>query len=217
MNKIHLNFRRNKALCIGVEQSATQEWEYIKIIWKAVIIFPCSMMRKGFFLFFYVFFSIASVQFISVCSVMSNSLQPHGLQHARLPCPPKTPGACWNSCPSSEWCHPTISSYVIPFSSCLQSFPASESYPMSQFFTLARQSIGVSGSASILLMYIQNWFPLGLTGLISLQSKRLSRVFSNITVQSINSLVLSFVYGPTLASIHDYWKNHSFDYTDLCS
>ena len=124
---------------------------------------------------------MASVQFISVCSVMSNSLQPHELQQARLPCPTTTPGACSNSCRSSKWCHPMISSYVIPFSSCLQSFPASESYLMSQFFTLAGQSIGVSGSASILPMYIQNWFPLGLTGMISLKSKELSKGFSNTT------------------------------------
>ena len=130
--------------------------------------------------------SLLSPQFSSVqfsCSVMSNSLQPHGLQNARLPCPSPTPRACSNSCPSSWWCHPTISSSVIPFSSCLQSFPASESFPMSQFFALGGQSIGVSASASVLPMNIQDWFPLGLTGLISLQSKRLSRVFSNTTVQ----------------------------------
>ena len=105
---------------------------------------------------------------------------PHGLQHARLPCPP-TPGACSNSCPSSWWCHPTISSSVIPFSSCLQSFPASGSFSVSQFFLSGGQIIGAS--ASVLWMNIQDWFPLGLTGLISLQSKGLSRVFSNTTVQ----------------------------------
>ena len=118
-----------------------------------------------------------SVQFSH--SVMSNSFQPHGLQHARLPCPSLTPGACSNSCPSSWWCHPTISSSVIPFSSCLQSFPASGSFPMSQFFKSGGQSNGVSTSTSVLPMSIQDWFPLGLTGLIPLQSKGLSRDFSS--------------------------------------
>ena len=116
-------------------------------------------------------------------SVVSDSLWPHRLQHARLPCPSPTPRACSNSCPSSQWCHPTISSSVVPFSSCLQSFPESGSFPVSQFFTLDGQSVGVSASASVLPMDIQDWFPLGLTGWISLQSKGLSRVFSNTTVQ----------------------------------
>ena len=102
-------------------------------------------------------------------SVVSNSLRPHGLQHARLPCLSPTPGACSNSCPSSQWCHPTISSSVIPFSFCLQSFPASGSFPMSQLFASGGQSIGASPSALVLPMNIQDWFPLGLTGLISLQ------------------------------------------------
>ena len=105
-------------------------------------------------------------------SVVSNSLRPHGLQDARPPCPSPTAGACSNSFPSSQWCHPTISSCVIPFSSCLQSFPASGSFQMSQFFASGGQSIGVSASASVLPMNIQHWFPLGLTGLISLQSKQ---------------------------------------------
>ena len=121
-----------------------------------------------------------SVQFS--CSVMSDSLQTHGLQHARLPCPSQTPGAYSNSCPLSWWRHPT-SHPVVPFSSRLQSFPASGSFPMSQSFTLGGQSIGVSASASVLPMNIQDWFPLGWTGLISLQSKGLSRVFFNTTVQ----------------------------------
>ena len=119
------------------------------------------------------------VQSLSV----SDSLQSHGLQHARLPCPLSSPGACSNPCPLSLWCHPTISSSVIPFSSCLQSFPALGSFPMSQFFTLGGQNIGVSASPSVLPKNNQDWFPLGLTGLISLQSKGLSRVFSNTTVQ----------------------------------
>ena len=116
-------------------------------------------------------------------SVVSNSLQLHGLRHARLPCPSPSPGAWSNSCPSSWWCHPTISSSVIPFSYCLQSFPASGSFPRSQFFSSGGQSIGVLASESILPMNIQDWFPLGLTGLISLQSRGLSRVFSNTTVR----------------------------------
>ena len=117
------------------------------------------------------------------CSVVSDSLQPHGLQHARPPCPWPTPGACSNSCPLSQWCHQTISSSVVPFSSCLQSFPASGSFQMSQFFTSGGQSIEVSVSASVLSMNIQDWFPLGWTGRTSLQSKGLSRVFSNTTLQ----------------------------------
>ena len=120
-----------------------------------------------------------SVQFS--CSVVSDFLQPHGLQHTRPPCPSPSPRAYSNSCPSSQWSHPTISSSVIPFSSCLQSFPASGSFQMSQFFTSGSQSIGTS--ASVLPMNIQDWFPLGWTGFISLQSKRLSRVFSSATVQ----------------------------------
>ena len=160
---------------------------------------------------------------------MSNSLWLHRLQHARLPSTSTTPRAYSNLCPSSQWCHPMISSSVIPFSSCVQSFPASGSFPMSPFFT--------SASASVLPMNIQDWFLLGWTCWISLQSKWLSRVFSNTTVQrincsalsflhsprdsqessptpqfkSINSSALSYLYSPTLTSIHDHWKNHSFD------
>ena len=116
-------------------------------------------------------------------SVVSDSLWPHGLQQARLPCPSPTPGAYSNSCPSSWWCHPIIASSVTPFSSCLQSFPASGSFPMSLFFASGGQNIGVSVSTSVLLMSIQDGSPLGLTGWISVQSKALSRVFSNTTVQ----------------------------------
>ena len=115
-------------------------------------------------------------------SVMSNYLWPHGPQHTRLPCPSPTPRTCSNSCPLSQWCHPTTSSSVIPFS-CPQSFPASGSLPMSHLFTSGDQSIGAPASASVLPMNIQDWFPLGLTDLISLQSKGLSRIFSNTTVQ----------------------------------
>ena len=116
-------------------------------------------------------------------SVVSNSLWPHGLQHARPPCPSSTLGVHSNSCPLSQWGHPTISSSVVPFSSCLQSFPASGSFQMSQFFPSGGQSIGVSASASVLPMNNQDWFPLGWTGWISLKSKGLSRVFSNTAVQ----------------------------------
>ena len=103
------------------------------------------------------------------CSVMSDSLRPHGLQHTRPPCPSPTPGSCSNSCPSSRWCHPAVSSSVVPFSSCLQSFPVSVSFPVSQFFASNGQRIGVSASASVLPMNIQDWFPLGGTGWISLE------------------------------------------------
>ena len=116
-------------------------------------------------------------------SVVSYSLRPHGLQHSRFPCPSPTPEACWNSRPSSQWCHPTISSSVIPFSSCLQSFPASGSFPMSQLFTSGGQKIGVSASTSVLSMNTQDWSPLGWTDWISLQFKGFSRVFSNTAVQ----------------------------------
>ena len=119
------------------------------------------------------FFSCVFSQFSS--SVVSDSLQAHGLQQARLLCPSPAPGACSDSCPSSQWCHPTISSSVVPFSSCLQSFPVSRSFPVSQFFTSGGQSIGASVSASVLPMNIQDWFLLGLTGLILL-SKGLSSI-----------------------------------------
>ena len=117
------------------------------------------------------------------CLVVSNSRQSQGLQHARFPCPSPTPGACSNSCLWSRWCHPTISSSVVPFFSCLQSFPTSGSFPMSQFFTSGGQSTGASASTAVLPMNIQDWFPLAWTGWISLQSKGLSRVFSSTTVQ----------------------------------
>ena len=144
---------------------------------------------------------------------MSISLQAQELQHARLPCPPSS-GACSNSCLLSQWCHPTISSPVIPFSSYLQSFQASVSFPMSQFFTSCGQSIGAS--ASVLPINIQGWFPLGLINLVSLQSEGLSRVFFNTVVWKHQF----FGAQPSLWSnshIHTLnWKNHSFDYTDLC-
>ena len=127
------------------------------------------------------FLSYYSIQFSR--SVVSDSLRPHEPQHARPPCPSPAPRVYLNSCPSSRWCHPAISSSVIPVSSCPQSLPASGSFPMSQFFACGGQSIGVSASTSVLPMNIQDWFPLRWTGWISLQSKGLSTVFSNTTVQ----------------------------------
>ena len=123
----------------------------------------------------------SSVQFSR--SVMSDSLRPHELEHARPPCPSPTPGVHPNSCPSSQWCHPTISSTVVPFSSCPQSLQASGSFPMSQLFASGGQSIGVAASTSVLPMNTQDWSPLGWTGWISFQSKGLTRVLSNTTVQ----------------------------------
>ena len=145
-----------------------------------------------------------SVQFSH--SVISDSLLHHGLQHARLPCPSPTPGACSNSCPSSQWCHPTSS--VVPFSSCPQSFPASGSFQMSQFFTSGGQTIGVSASTLVLPKNTQDWSPFGWTGWISLQSKGLSEVLSNTTVQKHEffSTQLS-LYSPTLTSINEHSKS----------
>ena len=143
-------------------------------------------------------------------SVMFDSLWPHGLQHSILLCPSPSLRACSNSYPLSQWCQPTISSSVIPFSSCLQSFPILGYYLKSQLFTSGGQNTGASALASVLPMYIQDWFPLGWTGLISLQSKGLSRIFSNIIVQKHQFLALSLLYGPTLTYINDYWKNLSF-------
>ena len=137
---------------------------------------------------------------------LSNSLSPHGLQHARLSCSSLSPRVCLNSCPLSWWCYLTISSSTVPFSSCLQSFPASGSIQMSQFFTSGSQIIGVSASASVLSMNVQSWFPLGLTDLISLQSQGLSRVFSSTTIQKQSTRRL-------LISVFDYWKIHSLNYT----
>ena len=145
------------------------------------------------------------------CLVVSDSLQPHGSQHARLLCPSPSPGVCSDSCPSSRWCHPTISSFVVPSSPWLQSFPASGSFPMSQFFASGGQSIGASNSALFLPVNIQDGFPLGLTGLISLKFKGLSSLLQHHNSEVINSSALCFLYGSTLTSIHDYWKNHSLD------
>ena len=144
-------------------------------------------------------------------SVMSDSLRPRGPQHARPPCPSPTPGTYPNSCPLSRWCHLTISSFVVPFSSCLQSFPASGSFQRSQLFTSAGQNIGVSASTSVLPMNIQDWSLLEWT-VGSLCSPRDSQESSPTPrFKSINSLAISFLYSPTCTFILDHWKNHSFD------
>ena len=163
--------------------------------------------------FDYIISGFSSVQFIH--SVTSNSVTPCRIQHARPPCPSPTPGACSNSCLSHQWCHLTISSSVTPFSSHLQSFPASRCFQMSLCFTSGGQSIGVSASASVLSMNIQDWFPLGWTGWISLQSKGFSRVFSNTIVQKQSILWHSFCYSPTLISVHDYWKTTALTKMDF--
>ena len=157
-----------------------------------------------------------SVQFSSVAQLCPDSLRPHGLQHARPPCPSPTPRVYSNSYPMNRWCHPAISSSVTPFSSCPQSLPASESFPMSQLFAWGGQSTGVSASASVLPVNIQDWSPLGWIGWISLQSKWLLRVFSNTTVQKHQFFWCSAFFTVQLTSIHNHWKNHSLDQTDLC-
>ena len=150
-----------------------------------------------------------SVQFSH--SVVSDSLRPHELQHTRPPCPSPTAGVYPNSYPLSRWCHPTISSSVIPFSSCPQSFPASESFQMSQLFACGGQSIGVSASASVLPMNTEDWCPLGWTGWISLQSKGLSRVFSNTTVQK-HQFFRAQLSSQSNSHIHTWLlENHSLD------
>ena len=166
---------------------------------------------------FFIFYCnlVCSVQFSSVTQLYPTLLRSHGQQHARLPCPSPSPEVCTNSCPLSQWCHPTISSSVVPFS-CPRSFPASGSFQMSQFFAPGAQSIGVSALASDFPMNIQDWSPLGWT-VGSCCSPRDSQESSPTTqFKSINSSVLSFIYSPTLTSIHDYWKNHGLDDKDLC-
>ena len=148
-----------------------------------------------------------SVQFSH--SVVSSSLWSHGLQHARLPCPSPTPGAYSNSCPLSQWCHPTFSSSAVPFSSCLQCFPASGSFPMSQFFPTGGPSIGAS--VSVLPMNIQDWSPLGWTGGSPCSPRDSQESSPTPQFKSINSLALSFLYSPNLTSTHDYWRSKSFD------
>ena len=147
---------------------------------------------------------------------MSDYLRPHELQHTRPPCPSPTPGVHSDSRPSSQWCHPAISFSVIPFSSCPKSLPASESFPMSQLFASGGQSNGVSALASVLPKKSQAWSPSEWTGWISLQSKGLSRVFSNTTVQK-HQFLGAQPSSQSNSHIHTYhWQNNSLDYTDLC-
>ena len=135
-------------------------------------------------------------------SVVSDSLRPHGLQHASLPCPSSIPGACSNLCPSSRWWHPTISSSVLPFSSCLQSFPASRSFPITQLFSKGSQGIGAAASASVFPMNIQDWFSLWYNDWISLSPRDSQESSPTPKFKSIDSSALSFLYGPTLIFIH---------------
>ena len=155
-------------------------------------------------------FGFTMLQFRSVAQSCPTLWDHHGLQRARPPCPSLTPGVYSDSCLLSQWCHPAISSSVIPFSSHIQSFPVLGSFQMSQFFSSGGQSMGVSASASILPMNIQDWFPSALTGLI-LQSKGSQESSPIPQFKSISSLTLSFLYSPTLTSIHVYWKIHSLD------
>ena len=139
-------------------------------------------------------------------SVISDSLWPHGLQHTRPPCPSPSHEACSNSCPLSQWCHPTILSSVIRFSSCLLFFPASGSFLMSRLFASGGKSAGASALASVLLMNFQGWFPLELTDLISLKSKGLSRVFTTVPqFENINSMALTLLYGAILTTVICTW------------
>ena len=150
-----------------------------------------------------------SVQFSR--SVASDFLRPHEPQHARSPCPSPTPRVYPKSCPLSRWCHLTISSSVVPFSSCLQSFPTSGSFQMSQLFASGGQSIGVSASTSVFPTNTQDWSPLGWTGWISCSPRDSQESSPTPWFKSINSSALSFLYSPTLTSIPDHWKNHSLD------
>ena len=158
------------------------------------------------------FWSFFCIQFSSVQSLSRVRLfVTHELQHARPPCPSPTPGVDPNPYPSNWWCHPAISSSVVPFSSCPQSFPASRSFQMSQLFASGGQSIGVSASTSVFPMNTQDWSLLGESGWISLQSRDFQESSPTPQFKSINSSVLSFLYSPTLTSIHDHWKNRSLD------
>ena len=153
---------------------------------------------------------IQSVQFNSVTQSCL-TLRPHESQHARPPCPSPPPGVYSNSCPLSRWCHPAISSSVVPFCSCPQSLPASGAFPMSQLFAWGGQNIGVSASASVLPMNTQDWSSLGWTGWISLQPRDSQESSPAPQFKSINFLALSFLHSPTLTSMPDHWKNHSLN------
>ena len=181
-----------------------------------IIFFPCLQSQdlnsatKGVVIVFKL--PAYSVQFSH--SVMSDSLWLHGLQHTRPPWPSPTLRAYSNSCPLSWWCHPTISSSVVPLSSCLQSFPASGSFPVSQFFALGGQSIGASASASVFPMSVQGRFPLRLSGFICLLSQGLSGVFSSTTC--INFAEFCLLDHPALTTVCDHWEDHSLDYMEPC-
>ena len=151
--------------------------------------------------------------FSSVAQSCPTLCDPHESQHARLPCLSLSPRVCSNSCPLSRWCHPTIDSVTL-FFSCPQSFLALGSFPVGWLFASGGQSTGVS--VSVPLIDIQGWFPLVSTGLISLQSKGLQESSPTPQFKSIYSLAVSLLYGPTLTLVHNYWKNHSFHYVDLC-
>ena len=151
------------------------------------------------------------VQFNSVTQLCLTLCDPMDCSMPGFPCPSPTSGACSNSCPSSWWCHSSISSPVIPLSSCLQSFPAWRSFPVSQVFASGSQNIAASASASVLPMNIQDWFPLGWTGRSPCSPRDSQESSPTPQFKSINSLTLSFLYSPTLTSIHDYWKKNSFD------
>ena len=148
---------------------------------------------------------------VQLLSRVSHCLQPHGLQHARPHCPSPTARVYPNPCPLSQWCHPTISSSVVNFSSCPQSFPASGSFQMNQLFVSGGQSIGVSASTGVLPMNTQDWSPLGWTAWISLQSRDSQESSPTPQFKSISSSALSFLHSPTLTTIHDHWKNYCFD------
>ena len=170
----------------------------------------CFLLYSEAIRFILILFSeFSSVQFS--CSVMSDSLRPHGLQHARPPCPSPTPGVYSSSRPLSWWCHPAISSSVVPFSSCLQSFPISGSFPMSHLFTSSGQSMGVSASTSVLPMNIQDWSPVGWTGWISLQVQGTLKSPLQHHSSKASILLYSACFIVQLTSIHDNWKNHSLD------
>jgi len=173
----------------------SEYWRYQSIFSYSTRIFSCSIF--------------SSVQFSH--SIVSDSLWPHGLQDTRPPCPSLTPRAYSHSYPLSRWCHPTVSSSVVPFSSCPQSFPASGSFQMSQLFASGGQSIGISASASVLPMNIQDWFPFRMDCLDLLAVQGTLETYPTPQFKSINSSMLSFLYSPTLVSILDCWKSHTLD------
>ena len=183
-----MEFRRDGVLEIDV--STTQS---------CIIVFKLPTYRS----------MLSSVQFSR--SAMFDSLRPHEPQHARPLCPSPTPRVHPNPRPLSWWCHPVISSSVVPFSFCPQPLPASGSFPISQLFAWGGESIGVSASVSVLPVNTQDWSPLGWTGWISLQSKDSQGSSPTPQLKITNSLALSFLHSPTLTSIHDHWKNHSLD------